>query len=63
MSFLGLGAGLLKDGEVGISATNRNYKGRMGSPLAQAYLASPGKASSSNCLPAQKFTTRDSPQP
>ncbi|ORZ40333.1 homoaconitase [Catenaria anguillulae PL171] len=38
---VGLGMGLLKDGEVGISATNRNFKGRMGSPNAQAYLASP----------------------
>lgn len=38
---IGLGVGLLEDGEVGISATNRNYKGRMGSPNAQAYLASP----------------------
>ena len=38
---IGLGAGLLKDNEVGISATNRNFKGRMGSPSAQAYLASP----------------------
>ncbi|MFQ5729235.1 MAG: aconitase family protein, partial [Waddliaceae bacterium] len=38
---IGLGAGLLEDGEVGISATNRNFKGRMGSRNAQAYLASP----------------------
>ena len=38
---IGLGAGLLEDGEVGISATNRNFKGRMGSKNAQAYLASP----------------------
>lgn len=38
---IGLGTGLLEDNEVGISATNRNFKGRMGSPNAQAYLASP----------------------
>jgi homoaconitate hydratase len=38
---IGLGRGLLEDGEVGISATNRNFKGRMGSPTAQAYLGSP----------------------
>ncbi|PKX97151.1 homoaconitase LysF [Aspergillus novofumigatus IBT 16806] len=38
---IGLGAGLLKEGEVGISASNRNFKGRMGSPDAKAYLASP----------------------
>lgn len=38
---IGLGAGLLEDGEVGISATNRNFKGRMGSASAEAYLASP----------------------
>ena len=38
---IGLGTGLLEDGEVGISATNRNFKGRMGSASAKAYLASP----------------------
>ncbi|KAG0126684.1 hypothetical protein HOY82DRAFT_508321 [Tuber indicum] len=38
---IGLGTGLLEDGEVGISATNRNFKGRMGSKEALAYLASP----------------------
>jgi len=38
---IGLGTGLLQPGEVGISATNRNFKGRMGSRDAQCYLASP----------------------
>jgi homoaconitate hydratase len=44
---IGLGAGLLKDGEIGISATNRNYKGRMGSRLADTYLASPAVVAAS----------------
>jgi homoaconitate hydratase len=38
---IGLGAGLLEPGEIGISATNRNFKGRMGSRDAKCYLASP----------------------
>lgn len=38
---IGLGTGLLEPGEVGISATNRNFKGRMGSRDARCYLASP----------------------
>ena len=38
---IGLGEGLLEAGEVGISATNRNFKGRMGSRDATVYLASP----------------------
>jgi len=38
---IGLGKGLLEPGEVGISATNRNFKGRMGSREARVYLASP----------------------
>jgi homoaconitate hydratase len=38
---IGLGVGLLEKGEVGISSTNRNFKGRMGSRDAQCYLASP----------------------
>jgi homoaconitate hydratase len=38
---IGLGTGLLEADEVGISATNRNFKGRMGSRDAQCYLASP----------------------
>ena len=44
---IGLGVGLLEDGEVGISATNRNFKGRMGSRDAQAYLASPAVVAAS----------------
>ena len=38
---IGLGTGLLEAGEVGISATNRNFKGRMGARDAKCYLASP----------------------
>jgi len=44
---IGLGVGLLEKGEVGISATNRNFKGRMGSRDAQAYLASPAVVAAS----------------
>ena len=38
---IGLGTGLLEPGENGISASNRNFKGRMGSTEAKAYLSSP----------------------
>ncbi len=44
---IGLGKGTLKDNEVGISATNRNFKGRMGSRSAEAYLASPAVVAAS----------------
>src|SRR5271166_587162 len=44
---IGLGTGLLEKGEVGISATNRNFKGRMGSREAQCYLASPAVVAAS----------------
>jgi len=44
---IGLGEGLLQDGENGISATNRNFKGRMGSREARAWLASPATVAAS----------------
>ena len=44
---IGLGVGLLEEGEVGISATNRNFKGRMGSRDAKAFLASPAVVAAS----------------
>ncbi|MFG0243862.1 MAG: homoaconitase [Phycisphaerales bacterium JB054] len=44
---IGLGAGLVEDGEVAISATNRNFKGRMGSRDAEVYLASPAVVAAS----------------
>lgn len=44
---IGLGAGLLEAGEVAVSATNRNFKGRMGSRDAHVYLASPSVVAAS----------------
>ncbi len=44
---IGLGRGTLGDGEVCISATNRNFKGRMGSRDAKAYLGSPAVVAAS----------------
>lgn len=44
---IGLGEGVLGPGEVAISATNRNFKGRMGAADAQAYLASPAVVAAS----------------
>ena len=37
----GLGAGLLAEGEVCLSSTNRNFQGRMGHKDAKVYLGSP----------------------
>jgi len=43
----GLGAGTIKDGEVGIASTNRNFKGRMGSRDGVVHLASPAVVAAS----------------
>ncbi|TEB34761.1 homoaconitase [Coprinellus micaceus] len=65
---IGLGTGLLEEGQVGISATNRNYKGRMGHPAAQAYLASPAVVAASASFsisnsPASTSGAADSVEP
>ncbi len=44
---IGLGEGALEPGEVAISATTRNDRGRMGSRDAEAYLASPAVVAAS----------------
>ena len=59
---IGLGRGLVGKGEIAISATNRNFKGRMGDPDAQVYLGSPAVVAASAlagfiCAP-QEFAER-----
>ncbi len=44
---IGMGKGTIKAGEVGISATNRNFEGRMGDRSGQVYLGSPAVVAAS----------------
>src|SRR5712664_1109304 len=59
---IGLGRGLVEQGEIAISATNRNFKGRMGDRDALVYLGSPAVVAASAlagfiCAP-KNFTER-----
>src|SRR5213082_1379808 len=59
---IGLGRGLVEKGETAISATNRNFKGRMGDREALVYLGSPAVVAASAlagfiCAP-QSFSER-----
>lgn len=59
---IGLGRGLVQKGETAISATNRNFKGRMGDRDSYVYLGSPAVVAASAlagfiCAP-QTFTDR-----
>jgi homoaconitate hydratase len=59
---IGLGRGLVQKGEIAISSTNRNFKGRMGDRDAYVYLGSPAVVAASAlagfiCAP-KKFAER-----
>src|SRR5581483_5086208 len=59
---IGLGRGLVQKGETAISATNRNFQGRMGDRESSVYLASPAVVAASAlagfiCAPTE-FTER-----
>ncbi len=60
---IGLGRGTIKAGEVGISATNRNFEGRMGDKNGLVYLGSPAVVAASAvagfiCSPTKFKPTR-----
>jgi len=60
---IGLGRGTIRAGEVGISATNRNFEGRMGDRNGLVYLGSPAVVAASAvagyiCAPARFTQTR-----
>lgn len=60
---IGLGAGTIKAGEVGISATNRNFEGRMGDRNGLVYLGSPAVVAASAvagyiCAPTNYSSTK-----